>query len=131
MVKDLYIFLTSRLFAIILFLLSLVVLVFLDTLVPPQFRQFFIFIPAFLFLSTLFCLLKRIFERKIFNLVFMGSVVFHIGLLLVIIAFVVGELTRYIAEADVPLGDVVFVGEGELSEVFVSPKWFSDGKSVV
>ena len=90
-----YRFLTSRGFAIALLGLSLVLLIIWNTH-PDLYTPFFLVVPAVLFLSISFCTLRRVLARRgRWGLAFSGSMVFHLGLLVIIAATAMGLLVRF------------------------------------
>lgn len=72
---------------------------------PQYFSPLFLVIPAFLFLSISFCIVKRILAQGgAWDAKFLGSFVFHLGLLMVIASTALGPLTRFWATVVLPQG---------------------------
>lgn len=100
-------FLTPRGFAVFLLIVSVVFLIIWRTY-PDFYSPLFLITPAFLFLSISLCIANRMRKgssRR--NTVFWGSVVFHMGMLIVIAATSIGPLTRFSATATLPQGVLV------------------------
>jgi cytochrome c biogenesis protein ResB len=116
-------FINSRGFAIFLLLISLVLLI-LWNKNPDLYSRLFLVVPALIFLSISFCTLKRVLEggrgRKTG---FWGSVVFHIGLLTVIVATSLGPLTRFYATIILPQGITVNILDEEFVGIHSTPVW--------
>lgn len=58
----------------------------------------FYVLPAFIFMSTLICTIERLIRRKKKDLGFWGSMIFHAGLLTIIIAAIITKLTLFEGE---------------------------------
>ncbi len=76
--------LTSRAFAIIL-LCSVIVSLILKNKLPDFFYYVFLFLPIFLVLSIAFCIVRRYLSTTKRDVKFLGSMIFHLGILVVII----------------------------------------------
>lgn len=120
------VFLTSMGFAITLLFLSIFALIIINVF-PSFYFDFFLAIPFFLFLSTLFCLLQRIYKRgrKAFKIEFIGSVVFHAGLIMMIAFFVVRYGTIFRATFFLPEDRVVHLSDDKFSTIKEQPHFFN------
>ena len=88
-------FITSKGFAIFLLLVSLVLLIFFK-FYPEYYTNWFLLLPFFIFFSISLSLYRRIKARRgRWSVNFVGSVVFHIGMLVVIASICVGGVSRY------------------------------------
>lgn len=102
-------FLTSRGFAIFLLCLSTAILIIWNRF-PKIYSPVFLIIPACLFLSISFCIARRVksaFLQNAVDLRFLGSVIFHIGMLVVIVSISLGTIIRFHANATLPQGMTV------------------------
>jgi cytochrome c biogenesis protein ResB len=114
-------FLTSRGFAIFLLCISIGSLI-LWNINPDLYSPLFLIVPAFLFLSTSFCTLKRVFASDTQrDIRFWGSFVFHIGLLTVIAAAALGPITRFWATVVLPQGVMVNLENEQFAVVHSTP----------
>ncbi|MHC4278131.1 MAG: cytochrome c biogenesis protein ResB [Planctomycetota bacterium] len=114
-------FLTSRGFAVFLLCVSIGFLILWNTY-PDLYSPLFLVAPALVFLSTSFCTLKRVFAGATKRDVgFWGSFVFHIGLLMVIVATSLGPLTRFWATVALPQGMTVNMEDGQFATVHSTP----------
>ena len=107
----LFVFLTSRVFAIFLLAISALLLTIWRGN-PQYFSRAFLVVPAFVFISISICIVKRFLavgSRR--NLKFWGSVVFHIGLLVIIAAASLGPIIRFWATVVLPQGKTVNMGD--------------------
>lgn len=59
---------------------------------------FFLILPTFIFMSTLFCTINRLVKTKKKGMSFWGSILFHAGLLIIIVASVVTMMTLFEGE---------------------------------
>lgn len=102
-------FLTSRGFAIFLLCLSTAILIIWNRF-PKIYSPVFLIIPACLFLSISFCIARRVksaFLQNAVDLRFLGSVIFHIGMLVVIVSISLGTIMRFDAGVALPQGITV------------------------
>ncbi|MBI4972676.1 MAG: cytochrome c biogenesis protein ResB [Candidatus Omnitrophica bacterium] len=102
-------FLTSRGFAIFLLSLSAGILIIWNRF-PKIYSPVFLIIPACLFLSISFCIARRFksaFLKNVVDLRFLGSFVFHIGMLVVIASMSLGTMVRFDAGITLPQGMTV------------------------
>jgi len=114
-------FLTSRAFAVFLLIVSVGLLI-LWNRYPDFYSPLFLVIPAFLFFSIFLCIVSRIATcRQRRNVRFWGSVVFHIGMLIVIMATSIGVLTRFFAVVALPQGVLVSIDNKDLSTIHEKP----------
>lgn len=114
-------FLTSIGFAVFLLCVSIGFLIIWNTY-PEAYSPLFLLVPAFLFLSISFCTIKRAFSgttRR--NQAFWGSMVFHLGLLIVIAATSLGPLTRFWATVVLPQGVTVGLEDEQFATIHSTP----------
>jgi cytochrome c biogenesis protein ResB len=113
--------LTSRGFAIFLLLISIGILLFRKY--SGLYSELFLFVPLLLFISILLCLIKRIIkEGKGSGLHFYGSILFHLGMLVIIFGGSLGYLTRFNAVFVLPQGETISM-DSELSTVLLSSEF--------
>ena len=113
-------FLTSRGFAVFLLFFSLAMLVLWNTK-PSLHPSLFLLPPATLLLSISFCTLRRVVKRGLRDVSFIGSLVFHVGLLTVIAAAAIAPLTRFGATVVLPRGVSVTLDDERFSYVNSAP----------
>lgn len=99
----LFIFLTSRLFAIILLGTSIVFLA-LANKYPSLYHPAILALPAALFLSILLCSIRRLCSEKDRTHIVWGSFLFHLGMIVIIMTTAYGAMTRFIANVTLPEG---------------------------
>lgn len=101
-----YFFLTSRPGAICLLIVSACLLILKETF--ALYHPVFLLAPIILFLSVSICITRRFrVKERGYNYKFWSSIVFHIGMLLLIIAVFLGSFTRFGATVILPLGMTV------------------------
>ena len=94
-------FLASRGFAILLLGLSILIL-FVWSRYPELYSHWLLLVPASLLLSLVVCVSKRFLSTTTRGLRFWGSVVFHLGMIVIIIAAIVSPLSRFYAVVILP-----------------------------
>lgn len=114
--------LTSRGFAILLLILSIATLLLFKAF-PDFYTSYILILPFFIFSSISFCLYKRISKRlkTSFSLSFIGSIIFHIGMLLVIASVSFGDYLRFNASIILPLNDSITTGDTIFTELHSLP----------
>lgn len=99
----LFIFLTSRLFAIILLGASIVSLIVVNKY-PSLYHPLILTLPAALFLSILLCSIRRLCSEKYRTHIVWGSFIFHLGMLIIIMTTAYGTTTRFLVNVTLPEG---------------------------
>src|SRR3990167_8801310 len=97
-------FLTSRGFALFLLIVSAGILIIWNRF-SQSYPSVFLIVPVCLFFSISFFVAKRVksaFLKGAVDLRFRGSIVFHIGMLVIIVATSFGHLTRFFAVLALP-----------------------------
>lgn len=111
-------FLISRAFAVFLLGVSAGLLIFWNRY-PDFYSPLFLIIPVFLFFSISLCIVNRITaSRQRWNIGFLGSVAFHIGMLIVILSTSLGALTRFFAVVALPQGVLVSLDNKDFSTIY-------------
>ena len=110
-------FLTSRGFAVGLLIISIIILVLWSKL-QEFYSPFFLLVPGLLFLSMLFCVIKRFAERKKSrNISFYGSMIFHAGMLAWILSTALMPVIGFYASVALPQGFTVDIGNGRFAVI--------------
>lgn len=136
-------FLTSRGFAILLLCSSIVLLLIWNSH-PDFYSPLFTIIPVFVFVSISLCIARRSLAGSVRVRKYWGSVIFHIGLLIIVAVVSLSPFTRFLATAVLPQGvtaslvDEKFVSIhsvpafGEIPFMFLRLNWheiaYKDGK---
>src|SRR3990172_8309089 len=95
-------FLTSRGFAIFILCVCLAILILINAY-PALYSRLLLIAPAFLFASVTLCAGKRFFyESNKRDIRFIGSIVFHAGMLVVIAVTAIGFLIRFFSVFELP-----------------------------
>lgn len=114
-------FLISRGFAVVLLVISVGLLIFWNKY-PDFYSSLFLAIPIFLFFSISLCIVNRITTNwQRWDIAFCGSVVFHIGMLIVILSTSLGYLTRFFAVVTLPQGVLVSLDSKDFSTIYEQP----------
>ncbi len=116
----LFIFLTSRLFAIILLGVSIVALVVVNKY-ASLYHPVILVLPAALFLSVLLCSIRRLYSDAGRTHITWGSFIFHIGMLIIIVATPYGAMTRFIADVTLPEGLSVELNDEQFVSIVALP----------
>lgn len=118
-------FISSRLFAIILLIASVTYLLFWRA--EEAFVDTWILVvPSLIVLSVLVCLIQRMMKTKIKgNYPFIGSIVFHIGLIVIIISFFVSPFFGFQTRIIAPLGLLVNVADDRFTIVIKESEYSS------
>ena len=104
--SEFYLFLTSRPGAICLLIVSACLLIIKETF--ALYHPVFLIIPIILFFSVSICIIRRFrVTKRGYDYKFWGSIVFHIGMLVLIVAVFMGSFTRFGATVVLPLGMTV------------------------
>lgn len=112
---------TSRSFAIALLVLSLLALLFFKYY-PDYYTNLILIVPIFIFFSISLNLYKRIKKRSgAWGASFTGSVIFHIGMLVVIGAICSGGMLRFWANVTVPRAIPVVVDGSNFTTIYSVP----------
>ncbi|MFZ3072774.1 MAG: cytochrome c biogenesis protein ResB [Thermodesulfobacteriota bacterium] len=94
--------LTSRGFAIFILCVCLAILILVNAY-PFVYSRLLLIVPALLFVSIAFCAGKRFFHKSgKRDIRFLGSIVFHAGMLVVIAVTAIGFLIRFFAVFELP-----------------------------
>lgn len=118
--------LTSRGFAIFLLVTSVVLLILWNEY-PNLYSPTFLIIPAFLFFSISLCIVKRIIACRLKkDERFLGSLIFHIGILIIVVATAAGSLTRFSAIVRLPQGIPVSIDNNDFSIIHNEPLGFKE-----
>ena len=94
-------FLASRGFAILLLILSILIL-FLWSRFPQFYSHWLLLVPASLVVSLTVCVARRFFSATTKDIRLWGSVVFHVGMIVIIIAAILSPLARFYAVVVLP-----------------------------
>ncbi len=113
--------LTSRGFAIALLILSLALL-FVFKYLPEYHTKWVLVFPLFIFVSISLSLYRRIKNRRAaWTVAFSGSVLFHVGMLVVMASLMTGEVLRYWVNVSLPRNIPVVVETSPLSRIITVP----------
>ena len=110
----------SRGFAIFLLALSIAVL-FVWSRVPEFYSPWLLLIPLALIVSLILCMIRRIGAATNRDITLWGSMLFHLGMVVIIAAAVVGPLSRFHAIVVLPQGMDVDTADRELVNTMAAP----------
>lgn len=112
-------FLTSRLFAVILLALSAIIMVAYELF--GAYSPVYLAVPFLVFLSIASCTIRRFFAPDVERgIPFAGSIIFHVGMLVVIAAVAVAPIVKYEASVYLPKNvPVSTLGSGFMRTYFI------------
>lgn len=117
---------TSRSFAIAILILSLVLLLFFKYF-PDYYTKWILILPLFILLSISLSLYRRIRKRvQPWTKHFVGSVLFHIGMIVVMISIISGETSRYWSSVIIPRYMPVVVETSVFTTTYSVPAFADD-----